>query len=290
MDDHKRVPEDRKSSYVAPLVIAAVVIAIIALIAIRLPPPSTPSMTPPTAKAIIVKNPPKRSIPIALQALTREDLVKGGRQIAIAYADSGKLPDGADPLVGRRFSVRLAFGCNGLQGEAASVQATVNYDADNQSVTLTAQPGSWISLPQIQSLSNLTDIEAVDGFWIPRPWADREDCPPQMNYSLPATPTPQTAQTLGLAQIFKAGASRIIEHADKPYTFTRKLSADRSTLLNHSYRLVLEGVITGFADGRAIHCWVEAADHAPVCLYAVSFDHIAFEDGDTGEILANWNN
>jgi hypothetical protein len=60
-------------------------------------------------------------------------------------------------------------------------------------------------------------------------------------------------------------------------------------VLTHSYRLLLEGKVTGYPDGRAIQCWIEAPDHRPLCIYAVTFDHIAFEDAVTGEDLANWN-
>jgi hypothetical protein len=289
MADHKPVPEDRKSGYIAPLIVAVVVIAILAVVMFRAPPTTPPDTSSPATVSLPSPKPVIAAV-LPLPVLTRKDLVEGDRQLAAAFAATGKLPEGPDPMVGRHFSLRLAFGCNGLQGDSAAAQATVSYDANNQSVTLTAQPGVWTTLPLIQALPETDKIESVEGFWLPRPWVDVEGCPPQMSYPVPATPTPPTATTLGLAQIFAVGGSRVTEHADKPYSFTRKIPADGSAVLGHSYRLLLEGTITGFSAGHALRCWVEAPDHAPVCLYGVTFDHVAFEDGDTGEVLANWNN
>ena len=288
MADNKPTPGDRKPNYIAPIVIAMVVIAIFLVTFLRTPPPAPP----PKPVAVAKPAPPPKPILPAVQAppppLARADLIDAMRKAESDYAGSGKVATGSDPLAGRRFAIRIPFACNGVLSVAAASQLSVAYDAAHQSITLTAQPGFWTDLPLVQSLPDAADIEAVEGFWIPRPWTDSETCPPQMEYPIPATPTPPTAQTLGLARIFAASDLRVQQHADRPYTFTRKMAADDTAILTHSYRLVLEGRLATFADGRVLRCWMEAPDHQPICFYSVIFDRVAFEDGTSGDVLANW--
>ena len=105
---------------------------------------------------------------------------------------------------------------------------------------------------------------------------------------LPATPTPPTAQTLGLATFFEADASRASQRGGRDYTVTRKITDEAGTTAPGGYNLVIEGHITGYPDGRAVRCWSETAEHRPICLFAVVFDRIAFEDAKTGEALSEW--
>lgn len=291
MADNKPKPRDRKPYYIAPLVIALVVAVIILVTFFRAPKPPPPPAPQLVAAAKPVPAQPSKPLIAAVQpplTLSRADLIDAARRAAAEFAGSGKLASGSDPLVGRRFAIGIPFACNGVQSGAAASQISIAYDAAHQSIALTAQPGSWTDLPLVQSLPNAADIEAVEGFWIPRPWTDSETCPPPIDYPVPATPTPATAQTLGLARIFAANDPRVQQRAERPYTFTRKVTVEDTELLSHSYRLVLEGTLSSFQDGHALHCWMEAPDHHPLCLFAVAFDHVAFVDGTSGQELANW--
>jgi hypothetical protein len=194
------------------------------------------------------------------------------------------------PLVGRRFTIRIPFGCGGLGVTAPTAQASVELDPATNSLKLTAQPSIWTTLPVLQNLTSTSKIETVEGFWIPRPWITSETCPPVRATPLPATPTPATAQTVGLARMFEKGGPRVLMRGDKPYQTTVKLAKDEAAVLSHTYRLVLEGKLVGYGDGHATHCWSESPDHRPICLYAVAYDRVAFEDANTGATLAEWRN
>lgn len=290
MVDNKPASPDRKTTYIAPLVIGAVVIAFLLGTMLRDPvalQPTLPDATKvPTPIPAPAPAPPVAKTP---SPLNRSELILDARQAADDFAASGRMPSGIDPLVGRRFSIKIPFGCGGLQTYYGPSQMLVTYSADNQSVTLAATPGVWTAMPLVQELSNASELDSVEGFWIPRPWTTSQSCPPKIDYPLPATPTPPASPTLGLAQFFEKGQSRIPQHADHPYAYTRKVSSDDASLLGHSYRLVLEGTITKYMDGRALRCWMEAPDHQPLCVFAVRLDHVAFEDADTNDVLANWN-
>lgn len=286
MADNRPAPEDRKARYLAPLAIAAVVAAVLIVVVAKQSPAPSPVAAPAPAPIQAVAPPPAPEIvPLPL---TRAELVDHARALAAKFAATAKMPATPDPFVGRRFSLRIAFGCNGISGSAPGAQTSLIYDSQSQSVTLAARPGDWTSLPLVQSLSNAAGIESVEGFWLPRTWMDADICPAPSGNLAPATQTPPTAPALGLAQLFAANDSRVARHTEHPYEFTRKIPTSAPDLLNHSYRLLLEGSISGFADQQALQCWSESPDHQPLCLYGVTLDNVAFVDGQTGEVLAKW--
>ncbi|MBS0335086.1 MAG: hypothetical protein JSS35_20150 [Proteobacteria bacterium] len=283
MPDNSPPPPGRKRALIAPLVICLTLATLIgvalALRGQRAAPPPAP-LPPPPAPAPPVESPKP--------PLSRADILQDAHVAASAYALGAQPPGDRPRLVGRPFSVRIPFGCNGPGAAAPGAQADVELDPTGASLKLSARPAIWTSLPLFQDAPGAGRIETVEGFWIPRPWVDSEACPPQRDTPLPATPTPPAAQTVGLARIFEKGGSRVLMRGDTPYETTVKLPKKDAGLLRHSYRLVLEGRLTGYPDGRAAHCWSESPDHRPICLYAVTYDRVAFEDAATGKTVAEW--
>jgi hypothetical protein len=290
MADNKPGSGDRKPWFVAPLVIAAALAAI--LLAVLLRPEETPSpvkQTPPPRQHQAAAPPPPPAVPEPLPPLGRRDLIEAARASGALLAAEGRLPPPDKDMTGRPFVIRIPFGCDGLQIGAAPSQVSLSYDPGNKSMTLTAQPNVWTQLPMVQALPDRGAIDAVEGFWLARPWSYSESCPPRIDYPALAAPTAPTAQTIGLARFFGTSESRVLQHAAHPFTFTRKLADDDLSILDHGYVLVLSGHLGSYQDGRALHCWMEAPDHHPVCLFSVIFDHVAFEDASTSETLAQWN-
>lgn len=286
MQDNRPRPAGRRRALIAPLVIflilAAIILVAIAIQAQRMRQRAAPPAPAPPAAA------PAVNLALPPPPLSRADIVRDAKVAASAYA-SGAAPTLAkSPLIGRRFVVRIPFGCNGPGMAPPAAQADVEFDPATNVVKLTARPAVWTSLPALQDLPSASKIETVEGFWIPRPWVDSEACPPVRDTPLPATPTPAAAQTVGLARIFQKGGSRVLLRGDKPYQFSLKTPKDDAGALSHAYRLVLEGRLVGYGDGQASHCWSESPDHRPICLYAVEYDRVAFEDAATGQTLAQW--
>ena len=287
MADNRPAPPERKLLYIAPLIIGAMILVVLVVVFVILPagqplpmvksaPPSLPDVP---ARSTAVIAPP-------LPPLTRADLIEGARLAAARFA-AGETVPGGDALAGRQYSIRIPFACDGMQSAPAD-QVSLSMNPAGQSITLAARPGDWTAMPVLQTASGADQPETASGFWIPRPWSLSGQCPPRRDYPVPVTPTPATAPTLGLVQLSTSSDSRVGQHGDHAYEFTRKIAAGDAAVLGHSYRLLLEGRVTGFGDGKAVHCWAESPDHHPQCFYAVSFDHVAFEDADTGKVLANW--
>jgi hypothetical protein len=290
MADNKAPHQDRKPSYISPLIIAVIVVAIGIVTFVRMPapePPAPPAKVEPQVAA--APTTPAPAPPIAPPGpLVREDLVMEASRAASQFAAEGRLTESTAAMVGRRFAISIAFGCGGLQNMPSASQMSVAYDAANRTIKLTAQPGVWTNLPIIQGLPDPSTIDVVEGFWIPRPWTSMENCPVQTNYPVPATPTPSTAQTLGLAQLFPTDGSRLSRHADRPYEFTQKVPEAAAAMLSSTYQLVLEGRITGFDKETALRCWMESPYHQPVCLYAVTLDRVSFQEAASGKQIASW--
>jgi hypothetical protein len=221
-------------------------------------------------------------------ALERRDLIQAADAYAAAYAAGAAPPASGRAMVGRTFRVQIPFGCDGPQTAYGGAPAYFEYDPQKNSLRFLARPASLAGLPLIQKLGDADRIEAVEGFWIPRPWTQTDACPPRHDDPPPATPTPPAAQTVGLARIFDKGDSRLLQRAGRPYEFVRKLTGEDLSPLSHTYRLVLEGPIVGYSDGSPIHCWAESPDHRPICLFAVELDRVAMEDATTDKLLAEW--
>lgn len=238
----------------------------------------------------IVETPRPEALPQPVIALSRADLISAADRAASLYA-VGETSTGADPLVGRTISLRIAFGCNGPalpSSPALAGLAHWSWTDDGKAIELNMTPGDWAVSTLIAGTDNTPDWEAVEGFWIPRPWIVSEDCPAVVQS--PATPQQGevSPQTLGLAAIFEAGGSRIVRRNGRAYTFT--IRSDSESALEapqQAYRLILEGRIASFPNGRATRCLAVSPDQRPVCVVATKLDRVAFEDAQ-GVMLSEW--
>ena len=131
--------------------------------------------------------------------------------------------------------------------------------------------------------------EAVEGFWLSRPWLASDDCPaPKIG---PATApagaaATATAPVAGLASVFKAEGSRVGRRDGRAYELTLRGEPVPEPPIG-GYRLLLEGRFVGFPDGRTIHCQSPGVDAEPVCVAAAEVDRVAIEDA-SGKLLREW--
>ncbi|AJP71248.1 hypothetical protein [Sphingomonas hengshuiensis] len=231
-------------------------------------------------------------LPAPVPALSRGDLIAAAARAASAFAE-GKPSEGTDPLVGRTFSVRIAFGCTGPasggpQDEDLRGVASWTPGPDGKTIELRMTPGDWAGSALIAAGTDAPAWEAVEGFWIPRPWLDSESCPVVKGDPLQTGELAAAPQTLGLAAIFEEGGSRIGRRNGRAYTFTVRATGDTPLPApNQGYRMVLQGRIASFPDGRAIRCRAPGVDQRPVCVVATKLDRVAFEDSD-GAMLSEW--
>lgn len=280
MSDNRPRTPDRKFALIAPIAIGAVAVLVLVAVLLRPAPATKPQAVPEPAPPVVAAPPAK----VVAGPVSRAELIAGGQAAASAYAagEDRSVPD----LLGRRFRLRLAFGCGGPALDPGPAQAYYQVDAAAGTVRLVARPAVWTDLPLVRAAPTPMATEVVEGFWIPRPWLASEACPRRREVAPPATPTPVEAPTLGLAMFHTTEASRADRRGGRPYEHVIKSTGEADAPAG-TYTLVLEGRIAGFPDGKAIHCWSESADHRPVCLYGADIDRVAFE-GSEGTVLADW--
>lgn len=293
MSENRPTPPDRKLGLMGPISIA-IVVALVLLGTVLFrggphdSPPPEPAATPKPAPAPITKAPALPAVLLPEAPLGRGDILVEAQAAAAAYSVNSSFT-GADPLAGRRFHLSIPFGCEGPQIRPGAAQAFYEFKPDERTVRLVARPATWTTLPLVQALK-APEIEAVQGFWIPHPWTNSEDCPKRREQPPPAVPTPPSAQTLGIAQLFREGGARTERRGERPYEHILKLGENEQPPLADGFRLVLEGRLSTFPNGRVARCWSESSDHQPMCLFAASFDRVAFESGSDGRLIAEWRN
>jgi hypothetical protein len=284
MADNRSGRHRRNLDLIAPVTIGLVVAGIVAWALLRPHPPQKPEPPAPVVAAPPVIEPPA---PKPEQPLSRADLIEAVQAAASAYAAGEPAPQPKDGLVGRKFSIRIPFGCEGPQVRAAGAQIYYELDPTARSIRLVARPAGWSQLPLIQALPAGDRPENVEGFWLPRPWTTADTCPPSRNRPPAASPTPPASPTLGLASLFEASASRVAQRRDRPYEHVLKAPDDAALAPARGFELRLEGRVTGFPGGQAVQCWSETPDHRPICLLAVDFERVAFERAD-GTVISEW--
>jgi len=255
--------------------------------AAKAPPEPEPRPAPAAEPTAVRLPPPVIDRAALLQALDRA-----------ASAQAAGQPDPDADLVGRRFVLRQAFGC---QGPAPTPVAGVGrwvFTRDGRALDIDLTPADWSGDPIFATAAPAW--EAVEGVWIVRPWMRTDGCPARATTSEPAAApqaggdaTPPTApgvapQVFGLATVFAHGGSRLGRRDGKPFAFTVRADGDDPPVAPaNGYRLVVEGRLAAFPQGGAIRCRASSPDARPICIAAAEVDRVAFEDAD-GKLLREW--
>ena len=242
---------------------------------------TAPPIAPPPAETAEPPVPPAPT-------LNRAGLLQAMDAAASAYA-AGQTAGGS--LTGRRFVVRQAFGCAGGSPPVGAAPgdglAAWSWGPRRKSLRLTLTPGDWTDSPLLAGSADRW--EAAEGFWISRPWLRADGCPGVEGHPLASGPVAAPSpQSVGLAAVFEEDGSRLGRRNGRAYEFTVRGEGDQAPAATvGGYRLVLEGRLAAFADGRALRCRSASSDQRPVCIGAVHLDRVAFETAD-GRILSEW--
>ncbi|MGZ9098779.1 MAG: hypothetical protein ACXW3O_03665 [Brevundimonas sp.] len=241
------------------------------------PPPSEPAAPAPT--------PPSPTLDRAA--------ILAAFDAAASDAAAGIAPAGPDPLAGRTFALKVAFGCFGPEPTPAEGPSTGDgaprwaASADGGSIRLTLSPADWMAGDASGPAPD--GFEALSGVWINQPWMRSETCPAWTIRTPGAPAVPPPARLAGLVMVRPSGASRLGRSGDRDFTHVVRAEGDQPIATPvQGYRLVLEGRLTDWAGGRVIRCRVVAPDRPPACVMGAAVDRIAFEDGATGAVLSEW--
>ncbi|MDZ4374346.1 MAG: hypothetical protein U1C74_23390 [Phenylobacterium sp.] len=249
--------------------------------------PAEPAAPPPEAPQ--PKAPVAPATPLPPPALSRADLLTAMDAAASDYA-AGRTPEGR-ALAGRRFAIRQSFGCGGPSppaGEDSSGDGVARWSwgTERKTIQIRLRPGNWKESALIEAAA--ADLEAAEGFWLTRPWLRADGCPGLQGDPIAGQTSSPSPETVGLAAVIEPGGSRLGRRSGQAYSFTVRGTGDQPAPAPiGGYRLVLEGRLTNFSDGRAIHCRATSLDQRPVCVAAVLLDRVAFENAQ-GSTLSEW--
>lgn len=259
----------------------------------------------------VVTTLPRDPLPIAEPPMDRAQLLRAFAEAASSAA-LGSAPGPASPsLDGKRFEVRLRFGCAPTGPDEDPKDLSVRFDPKTKSLRMRAAPNLSLDDPLAAAMAG-EGVEAVEGFWLRRPWLLTDGCPaqppaaakvetgdeepaaapkPTAKPSEPVTPAtkPPTApvQRFGLAQFFTADDARSTQRNGRAYEATKVLVEGQATS-TAGYTLVLSGRLQRRADGRVIMCQRHGPERAPDCIASVRFDRVWIERPDNREVIAEW--
>lgn len=250
--------------------------------------------------APLPKAEPAPLVRLAPPPLNRAELLSAAAKAADRAASGDPPPEANREMVGRSFIIRMPFGCAGPQTEGTDSWAGWTYNDKTRALRLTARPAMLEADDWAKDGAAAMPYDAVDGFWIDRPWTSSERCSTPIGEE-PADRAGKgtagqgeaseeqivTGRQLAIAMFYAPGASRTRQRGGRPYTSTIKLEGDE-TPSTSGYALVLSGRLAAFADGQPVHCLQGSPHLPPRCIISVTFDKVAFEQPGKDKPLVEW--
>lgn len=243
-------------------------------------------------------------IPIAAPEppVDREQLLEDVLRAASDFATGGDSAAHQKDLEGKKFEVRIRFGCDGPQSGKLNGPFGWTFDEKTRALKVRATP---LLSKKDDSVGEIAGdrYEAVEGFWIDQPWLLDAACPVQKTEQSdtaatadaakkpsppkqPQAPSPSSAHNVGIAQFFAPGGPRTQQRSGRPYETTKRL--DEGDVPTGGFDLVLTGRFDALPDGNFIACTASQSGGRPTCVVSANFGTISIERADTHEVLAHW--
>jgi len=218
-------------------------------------------------------------------ALGRLDLIEAARKASGAYAAELAAPAENVALAGRRFILRLPFGCAGAAQRAEELgPAGWHYDPETQTLRAQVTPEVWTESPWATAASG-QPFEAAEGFWIARPWSPSDACPARPALSSAAHVAPP--ETVGVARFFEPGSSRAWRRNGEAYRFSKKVAPEQAPGAE-GLRLLIEGRLSVDPARQPVGCWAPSSEVRPSCVFNARFDRVAITSASGDVVFAEW--
>jgi hypothetical protein len=240
------------------------------------------------------------AVPTPPPPMGRAELLAAAAQAASAAAAGTAAGDAQRSLDGRQFELRIRFGCG---GPAASLPETTlgwAFNPEKRTLRLRAMPTISADGDVVAVLGG-DRFEAIEGFWIPRPWLLDAVCPAPAPETRPAAggesaatdaapdAEPQTAVILprvGIAQFYTSADPRTGRRSERAYEAVKTLAGKAPG--GEGFNLVLSGRLRAVPGRGVIACAVTGPDQPPDCIISADFDRVRIENPVGREVLAEW--
>jgi hypothetical protein len=236
-----------------------------------------------------------RSLPLPQPPMDRASLL--GLVARAASAAAAGIDDSAAqrPLDGRPFELRIRFGCDGPAEAIGEAALGWSYDSEDRTLRVRALPTLTDAKGLVPEIAG-RPVEAVEGFWLERPWLLQPSCPamtvseppPAKTEAVQTEPQPKPhGQRVGIAEFYTAADSRTERRRDRPYQLVTQLDQGASAPVG-GFNLVLSGRLSALGGNRVIRCVPRGPDAPPDCIVSARFDRVQIERPQSREILAEW--
>jgi hypothetical protein len=224
--------------------------------------------------------------------------------LTVARAASAHSAGMSDPalqraLDGKQFEIRVRFGCDG-PGPASGGYGW-SLDPDGRTLRLRASPTLSLDDDVVKSLADEA-VEAVEGFWLPRPWLLQAACPAGQ----PADGAPKAQpvqegdkdakslqvgpamQRIGIAQFFTVEDGRTRRRMNRPFQAVKQVE-EGVQIGQAGFNLVLAGRLRARSDGRVILCANLGEDRPPDCIVSATVYRVWVEQPEDKIVVAEWS-
>ncbi len=249
-------------------------------------------------------------IPLPAPPLDRAALLSAIASAASARATGTDDIEAQRLLDGKPFELRLRFGCRGPSNDLRNEQFGWSYDRETGTLRVRATP-TISQQDEVAAQIAGEDFEAIEGFWLSRPWLLEAACPataavkgapapadPEASANGSAEEAPRTPDAagaralaplpkIGIAQFFTATDSRTRQRSMRPYEAVKTLEPN-APVGARGFDLVLSGRLQALPDKRVIACVSSGADRPPDCIVSADFDRVRIERADNHELVAEW--
>ena len=223
------------------------------------------------------------ALPVPEPAMDRAGFLAAVAAAASAHTAGADDREAQAALDGRRFAIRIRFGCGGASAADSGEPLRWSAGKDGTSFEVRATPDLSLDSEQFEGTAGET-IEAVEGFWLARPWLMNDACPAQRQ-DAPATAV-SPSRLVGIAQYFTPEDSRVQRRGGRSYVSVEKIESVEQ-LPPSGLILALEGRFRSWPGGKVIRCQGSGISSQPQCVAAAHLDRAAFERPD-GTELAEW--
>ena len=233
-----------------------------------------------------------------LTSLNRGAILAAVAQATSAHAAGADDSAAQRALDGRQFEFRIRFGCRGPSTVLRQQWLGWSFDEDSRTLRVRARPTLAGDEPLVQEFGGIK-FEAVEGFWIPRPWLLQPVCPAAS--AVQEAPADEVAAEdakvdeplprwprIGIAQFFSETDPRTGRRSIRPYEAVKTLDV-RSRPASQGFDLVLSGRLKALPDKRVITCSAKGAQSPPDCIISVDLDRVRIEAPGSEEIIAEWS-
>lgn len=263
------------------------------------------------------------SVPRPDPPIDRASLLAAIAEAASATAAGAEMPETVRSLDGRQFELRIRFGCRGPATELRDRWLGWSFDPEERRIRVRARLTISMDDTLVSEFSG-DEFEAVEGFWIPRPWLLQPVCPaaaaahsaasesrsgaqpdsrrgqgqsrerPQAEEAADSAaaedqrgePMP-TPPRFGIAQFFTSEDPRTRRRDSRPYEAAHTLDEGKA-ISSQGYDLVLSGRLRALPGRGVIQCSARGPDSPPECVVSAEFLRVWIEQPGTRDVIAEW--